>query len=93
MTDLAPQAGEEAKLADERSLLMNAEKITEDLRAAEAFLQGDGGVENALNGALRRLERAAPDAGGQLDDAVSALDRAAIEAAEATEAVSAPWPK
>ena len=88
LTELAPQAGEEAKLADERSLLMNAEKITEDLRAAEAFLQGDGGVENALNGALRRLERAAPDAGGQLDDAVSALDRAVIEAAEAREAVS-----
>ena len=88
LTELAPQAGEEAKLADERSLLMNAEKITEDLRAAEAFLQGDGSVENALNGALRRLERAAPDAGGQLDDAVSALDRAVIEAAEAREAVS-----
>ena len=88
LTELAPQAGEEAKLADERSLLMNAEKITEDLRAAEAFLHGDGGVENALNGALRRLERAAPDAGGQLDDAVSALDRAVIEAAEAREAVS-----
>ena len=89
LTDLAPQAGEESKLADERSLLMNAEKNTEDLRAAEAFLQGDGDVENALNSALRRLERAAPDAAGQLDEAVSALDRAAIEAAEATEAVAA----
>ena len=40
LTELAPQAGEEAKLADERSLLMNAEKITEDLRAAEAFFAG-----------------------------------------------------
>ncbi len=88
LNELAPQAGEETKLADERTLLMNAEKITADLREAEAFLHGDGGVENALNGALRRLERAAPDAGGQLDDAVSALDRAVIEAAEAREAVS-----
>lgn len=88
LSELAPQAGEETKLADERTLLMNAEKITTDLREAEAFLHGDGGVENALNGALRRLERAAPDAGGQLDDAVSALDRAVIEAAEAREAVS-----
>lgn len=89
LSELAPQAGEEAKLADERTLLMNAEKITADLRDAEALLQGDGGVENALNGALRRLERAAPDAAGQLDDAVAALDRAVIEAAEAREAVSA----
>ena len=89
LTEIAPQAGEEGKLADERTLLMNAEKITADLREAEAFLQGDGGVENALNGALRRLERAAPDAAGQLDDAVTALDRAVIEAAEAREAVSA----
>ena len=56
----------------------------------EDFLQGDNGsIETALNGALRRLEKAAPEAAGQLDDAISAIDRALIEAGEARIAVSA----
>ena len=54
----------------------------------KAFLQGEGSVENALNGALRRLEKAAPEAAGHLDDAISAIDRALIEAGEARIAVS-----
>ncbi len=88
LQELNPKSGEEAGLADERTLLMNAEKIIGDLRDAENFLQGEGSVENALNGALRRLERAAPEAAGQLDAAISAIDRALIEAGEARSAVS-----
>ena len=89
LQELNPKAAEEDALASERSLLMNAEKITADLNEAEAQLQGDGGVENALSAALRRLERAAPEAGGALDDAVAALERAVIEAGEARETVMA----
>lgn len=88
LQELNPKVGEEVALADERLLLMNAEKIIGDLREAEGFLQGEGSVENALNGALRRLEKAAPEAAGQLDDAISAIDRALIEAGEARVAVS-----
>ena len=46
-------------------------------------------METALNAALRRLKKAAPEAAGKLDGAVTALDRALIEAAEAREAVHA----
>ena len=88
LQELNPKVGEEVALADERLLLMNAEKIIGDLREAEGFLQGEGSVEKALNGALRRLEKAAPEAAGQLDDAISAIDRALIEAGEARIAVS-----
>ncbi len=88
LQELNPKSGEESGLADERTLLMNAEKIIGDLRDAENFLQGEGSVENALNGALRRLERAAPEAAGQLDAAITAIDRALIEAGEARSAVS-----
>jgi len=88
LQELNPKLGEELALADERSLLMNAEKIIGDLREAEGFLQGEGSIENALNGALKRLEKAAPDAAGELDDAISAIDRALIEAGEARIAVS-----
>ena len=84
---LEPQTGEEETLADQRTLLTNAEKIAADLDEAQNFLGGETGVETALNGALRRLEKAAPDAAGKLDGAVTALDRALIEAAEAREAV------
>ena len=88
LQELSPKVGEEVALADERLLLMNAEKIIGDLREAEGFLQGEGSIETALNGALRRLEKAAPEAAGQLDDAISAIDRALIEAGEARIAVS-----
>lgn len=88
LQELNPKVGEEVALADERMLLMNAEKIIDDLREAEGFLQGEGSVENALNGALRRLEKAAPEAAGALDEAISAIDRALIEAGEARVAVS-----
>jgi DNA repair protein RecN (Recombination protein N) len=88
LQDLNPKAGEEVALADERLLLMNAEKIIGDLRDAEGFLQGEGSVESALNGALRRLEKAAPEAAGELDEAISAIDRALIEAGEARVVVS-----
>lgn len=88
LQELNPKSGEETALADERTLLMNAEKIVGDLREAENFLHGEGSVENALNGALRRLERAAPEAAGQLDNAITAIDRALIEAGEARSAVS-----
>jgi DNA repair protein RecN (Recombination protein N) len=88
LQDLNPKAGEEIALADERILLMNAEKIIGDLRDAEGFLQGEGSVESALNGALRRLEKAAPEAAGELDEAISAIDRALIEAGEARVVVS-----
>ncbi len=88
LQELNPKIGEEVALADERLLLINAEKIIGDLREAEDFLQGEGSIETALNGALRRLEKAAPEAAGQLDDAISAIDRALIEAGEARIAVS-----
>ena len=84
---LDAQTGEEEVLADQRTLLMNAEKIAADLAEAQGFLGGESGVETALNAALRRLERAAPEAAGRLDAAVTALDRALIEAAEARDAL------
>jgi DNA repair protein RecN (Recombination protein N) len=89
LQELNPKPGEELALSDERGVLMNTEKISDDLRAADKLLQGDGGIEKALNGALRRLEKSAPEAGGQLDEAVAAIDRALIEAGEARVAVSA----
>jgi len=89
LDDLSPEVGEEETLAARRTLMMNAEKIADDLNEALRALTQDGGMEGRLNVALRRLERAAPQAEKRLDNAVGALERALLEAGEARHALEA----
>jgi DNA repair protein RecN (Recombination protein N) len=83
LTALAPEAGEEAKLAAERQLMMNAEKLVDDANEALAAAGGDSGAEDRLMTALRRLERVAERAEGLLDQPIEALERALVETREA----------
>jgi len=83
LDELAPDAGEEARLAEERSLMQHAERVAEGINAALAALGGDGGAERGLAGAVRELQRVADKAGGRLDTVVEALDRALVETEEA----------
>lgn len=83
LAELAPEEGEEEKLAEERSLLMHAEKISEELVAAQQALAGDAGLDARINLAMRRLERAAPQAAGRLEPVLAALERTLAEASEA----------
>ena len=87
LDELAPEPGEESALAEERTLMMHAEKIAGDLVEADATLSGDGGLEARLNVALRRLARVAEQAGGRLDGAIAALERTLNEAAEARDRI------
>ena len=80
---IEPQPDEETALAEQRSLLMNREKLMEALDAALHELAGERGGERALNAASRQLERLRDKAGGRLDAALAALERAAMETAEA----------
>ncbi len=84
---LAPVEGEEARLAETRSVLANAAAVLAAMNAAAAALAGDmagdGGADSAVAQAQRALERVAEKAGGRLDTAVAALDRAAAEIQEA----------
>jgi DNA repair protein RecN (Recombination protein N) len=80
---LAPEKGEEERLADERSMLMNGEKLAEGLTSGLAALSEPQSVETALRQAMRALERIASMAGQRLDPIIEGLDRAAVEAAEA----------
>jgi DNA repair protein RecN (Recombination protein N) len=84
-----PQPGEEKTLAETRAVLASGEKLAEALRAAMAELGAQKGVEGALRAAQRQLERLAPRMEGRLDRALAALDRAAVEAADATAEVEA----
>ena len=86
---LEPRDGEEMALAEQRSLLMNREKLMEALDAALGELAGERGGERALNAAARQLERLRDKAGGRLDAAIAALERAAMETAEAVAQIEA----
>jgi len=89
LDELAPQPGEEATLSDTRALLQHAEQVLEALNAAAGELDGDGGADAALQRATRQFDRVAERAGGRLDAAMAALDRALAEAAEAGQLVRA----
>ncbi|HVZ90640.1 MAG TPA: DNA repair protein RecN [Rhizomicrobium sp.] len=80
---LAPEEGEEAVLAAERALLMNASRIAEDVSAVCESLGGERGAENALAGALKRLSRLNESARPMLAGAEAALEQAFAQAEEA----------
>ncbi|MCA3613239.1 MAG: DNA repair protein RecN [Methylobacterium sp.] len=73
---LAPEPGEEERLAAGRQRMMQAEKITGDLREAADLLSGDQAPGPTLLSVLRRLERRREQAGSDLAEAVTALDAA-----------------
>ena len=79
---LDAQPGEEQTLAEDRSVLMNAETVTEGLNTALEALAGADGAESGLGAARRTLAQSAAKAGGRLDAALAAVDRAAHEAAD-----------
>ncbi|HEX9810448.1 MAG TPA: DNA repair protein RecN [Alphaproteobacteria bacterium] len=89
LAGFAPEAGEEARLADERRFLAAGAKLAEALAAAGAALVEEADVEGALSRALRALERRREDAAGRFDAAIAALGRAHAEAAEAVAAIAA----
>jgi DNA repair protein RecN (Recombination protein N) len=76
---LAAEPGEEEALADKRRAMQRAEKIADDLAAIDGFLEGSDGGLAKLRQAARVLERVAPDQAA-LAEALSAIDRAVIEA-------------
>jgi DNA repair protein RecN (Recombination protein N) len=78
---LAPEAGEEASLASQRQGMMQAEKVTQDLREAALALSGSGSPVASLAGVVRRLERRAEQAPLLVEPSIKSL-YAAINALE-----------
>lgn len=85
---LAPEEGEEDTLSDERALLRNAEQIVAATNAADDLINGSEGADLQLRQAARALEAVAEQVGGDLADALAAIDRAAIELQEASGALA-----
>ncbi|WP_232494031.1 DNA repair protein RecN [Novosphingobium kaempferiae] len=84
LTSLAPVAGEEDELAGARADMQKGEKLADDLSALQHLWTGSDSALAELRGAARRLDRIAGEH-ELLGEALSALDRALIEAGEAEE--------
>ena len=84
---LAPEEGEETRLAEERAAMQAGLKAGEALTGLDDLLGGSEGAIAQLRQAGRRIERGAADH-PQLADALAALDRALIEASEAEERIA-----
>jgi len=84
---LAPLEGEEARLAETRTVLMNAEALLNALNGGYEQLAGESGAETRLQRALSEIDRASAKAAGRLDAARAALERAVAETEEAVRAL------
>jgi DNA repair protein RecN (Recombination protein N) len=83
LAQLAPELGEEERLASARALLMNASRIAEEIGTAIGLVTGDGGAELNLGSALRRLSRLSPEGRQAASAAETALEAAFAHAEEA----------
>ena len=83
LSQLKPEAGEETALADRRSAMMQAEKVSGDLRDAHDAVAGAASPVPALSAAIRRLERRGAQAPGLTEPAVKSLDAALTAIEEA----------
>ena len=86
LTKLSPQPKEEETLAARRTSMMQAEKVTSELREAHEGLAGDHSPISALSSVQRRLERRAAQAPSLIEPSVKALSLAldALETAAQT---------
>jgi DNA repair protein RecN (Recombination protein N) len=88
LSTLAPEAGEEERLAERRATMQRGEKIATDLQGIADLLEGSDGGLARLRQAARILERVADDHPA-LTEALAAIDRAITEGSEAQAQVDA----
>jgi DNA repair protein RecN (Recombination protein N) len=84
---LAPEEGEETRLAEERAAMQAGLKAGESLTGLDELLGGSEGALASLRQAARRIERGAADH-PLLAEALASLDRAVIEASEAEDKIA-----
>ncbi|GAB5349505.1 DNA repair protein RecN [Alteriqipengyuania sp. 357] len=84
LTEIAPQAGEEARLAEARASMQKGERLSGDLEELRHIWDGSDSPLSELRTAARRLDRIAGEH-KLLAEALAALDRAILEGTEAEE--------
>ena len=83
---LAPEPGEETRLAEERAAMQAGLKAGESLSGIDDLLGGADGALAQLRQVARKIERGAADH-PLLAEALAALDRALIEASDAEDRI------
>jgi DNA repair protein RecN (Recombination protein N) len=86
IAELAPEQGEETRLAEERAAMQAGVKAGESLTGLDELLGGSEGALALLRQAARRIERGAADH-PLLAEALASLDRSLIEASEAEDRI------
>jgi DNA repair protein RecN (Recombination protein N) len=76
LTVLQPEPGEEAALAERRIVMMQSEKVAQDLNDAFEAISGAGSPVPVFSAAVRKLERRATQAPTLVEAPVKALDAA-----------------
>jgi DNA repair protein RecN (Recombination protein N) len=84
---LAPEEGEEMRLAEERLAMQAGLKAGESLAGLDELLGGSEGALASLRQAARRIERDAADH-PLLVEALASLDRAVVETSEAEDRIA-----
>jgi DNA repair protein RecN (Recombination protein N) len=84
---LAPQTGEEESLAERRILMMQSEKVAQDLNEAFEAVAGSASPVPELSAAVRKLERRSAQAPALVEPSVRALDAALVAIDEARAAL------
>jgi DNA repair protein RecN (Recombination protein N) len=87
IAQLAPEAGEESRLAEQRAAMQAGLKAGESLSGLDELLGGSDGALALLRQAARRIERGAAEH-PSLAEALAALDRAVIETSEAEDRIA-----
>ncbi len=87
LTTLNPQAGEEETLAERRVVMMQSEKVAQDLNEAYDVVAGNTSPVNELSAAVRKLERRGAQAPSLVEPSVKALDAALVAIDEARAAL------
>ncbi|CAO4175762.1 DNA repair protein RecN [Methylorubrum aminovorans] len=86
---LDPQAGEEAMLAERRTVMQQGEKVARELNEALDLVGGSGSLVPHLSSAVRRLERRSATVPSLVDPSIAALDAALVALDEARAALDA----
>jgi DNA repair protein RecN (Recombination protein N) len=84
LRQLAPDAGEEATLAEARAAMQKGARLADDIAEARQLLEGAEGGPSLLRQAARRIERIAGEH-PLLAETLAALDRTLLEASDAEE--------
>src|SRR5918998_2846989 len=87
LSKLNPQAGEEETLAGRRIVMMQSEKVAQDLNEAYEAVAGSASPVPELSAAVRKLERRGAQAPSLVEPSVRALDAALVAIDEARAAL------